>query len=336
MDNGLYIVAIASLAAYYGWAISKVGRAPKAGPIATRYQPPDGMSPAQVRYAWKGCVDERSVACVLAQLAVQGRISIERAGGGYDIARTDGPAIAAHGIAPEEQVAMDWLFSNFLTNFKFNPQHDAQGLSMALRGALDRRLRGKYEATHYGYVTVGLMGSLVAAYWLARSGGIIHRVPPPLIYGQFMAALLASIVVTVMLIPAIVDYSRGIGSIGRIVFGLVVSALGVSGAIGIGVRLHDSVPAVFPIAVMALAALNVLPVPWLRRLTPEGVVARAQSEGFRDFLLRVEQDQLDRANPSPFHLQSKEAMLPFAIALEVRETWGDSLANACWPHMITD
>lgn len=336
MDAAIYLIPPLALAAYYGWAISRVGRPAKPGPVVIQYQLPEGMSPAEARYAWKGCVDERSVACVLAQLAVTGRISLERGkGGSYELSRTDAPGKTAQDIAPEEQVALDWLFSNFLTRFSFHPEHDAQGLSMALRGALDRRLRGKYEATHYGYVGLGLMVSLGAAYSLAYNAGILSRAPLPMIYAEFMATLLAGIVITAVLVPALVDAKHRIGSAGRIIFGLAFSALGVAGAVGIDSKVRESAPAAFSFAVIALAALNVVPVPWLRRTTPQGIAARAQIEGYRQFLAEVEQDRLNRANPSSSQLQSKEALLPFAIALEVREAWGDALANACWPHMIT-
>ncbi len=334
MGIGIYIVVVAVLVIYYAWAMFRVGRDPETGSLAACYEPPAGMSPAEVRYAWKGCVDERSVACVLAQLAVEGRITIVRQGDGYEIQRVEAAATSPESLAPEEQVAMDWLFANLLRSLHFHPQHDGQGLLLALRGSLERRLRGKYLATHFGYIAIGLLFSLIAAYGLARNVGW-NRVPPPLVYGQFLAALLASITVTAVFIPAVLDYLRGIGSIGRIIFGLMISAFGTGAAVAIAMRFRESVPVEFPVAVIALAMLNVVPAPWLRRVTQQGMKARIQIEGYREFLERVEQDRLDRSNPPTSTLQSKPAMLPFAIALEVRETWGDSLVNACFPHLIT-
>ena len=332
MDLGFYL-APALLAAYYGWAISRVGRPPKLPPVVTRYAPPSGMSPAQARFAWKGLVDERTVACVLAQLAVAGRITIERSGGAYEITIVQKPPQDAPALAPEEQTAIDWLFANFDKQYTFHPEHDAQGLSMALLGSLDRRLRGLYEATHYGYVGIGLLASLATSFLLARNAGADPRLPGVMIYAQFMVALMASIVTMALLVPAIVDFTRGIGSVGRILFGLAFSGLAVAGVVGVAMKIAPFVPAAFPVVLIVLAALNVIPTPWLRRITDEGIKARVELEGFREFLAKVEQDQLDRSNPES-HLQPREAMLPFAIALEVRESWGDSLANACWPHII--
>jgi hypothetical protein len=333
MDAGFYI-APALLAAYYGWAILRVGRPPKLPPVVTRYAPPAGISPAEARFAWKGVVDERTVACVLAQLAVAGRVTIERSAGAYEITRVEKPPQEAPPLAPEDQIAMDWLFANFDKQYTFHAQHDAQGLSMALLGSLDGRLRGKYQATHYGYIGVGLMASLATSYLLARSAGIDRLLPAPMIYAQFMITLLASIVTIGILTPAIVDFTRGIGSIGRILFGLVFSALAVAGVVGMTMKNATVVPVAFPIAVSVLAALNVVPTPWLRRITGDGIKARVELEGFREFLAKVEQDHLDRSDDDS-QRQPREAMLPFAIALEVRESWGDALANACWAHIVS-
>ena len=45
------------------------------------------------------------------------------------------------------------------------------------------------------------------------------------------------------------------------------------------------------------------------------------------FLERVEQDRLDKLNPPEDILQARDKYLAFAIALEVKEAWGDHLAQ---------
>jgi len=330
--EAVYLVAPVVLAAYYLWAISRAGRPPKLPPIVTRYDPPAGMSPAEARYAWKGVVDERTVACVLAQLAVLGRITISRDRGVYQISRVERPPQNSPALASEEQTTMNWLFANFFKRDAFDPHHDAQGLSMAILGALDTRLRGKYQTTHYGYIGLGMLASLAASFLLARATGAASSIPAAMIYAQFMTALLASIVTFGALLPAIIDLSRGIGSIGRIIFALAFSALAIAGTVGVAMKIRPFTPLAFSITVILLAVMNVVPSRWLRRITDEGIQARVELEGFREFLAAAEQDRLARSNPDP-RLQPKEALLPFAIALEVRESWGDTLANECSPHL---
>ena len=50
------------------------------------------------------------------------------------------------------------------------------------------------------------------------------------------------------------------------------------------------------------------------------------------FLLAVEQDQLDRMNPPKQEIQYA-ANLAYAIALEVKEAWGDHLTNELYPSL---
>ena len=92
------------------------------------------------------------------------------------------------------------------------------------------------------------------------------------------------------------------------------------------------------LSLLALVAINIAAFPALRRVTPLGRQVRDQIEGFRTFLDKVEQDRLRRVDPgdqmavapgaSGAHATSTE-FLPYAIALEVREPWGDHLAEAC-------
>jgi hypothetical protein len=52
-----------------------------------------------------------------------------------------------------------------------------------------------------------------------------------------------------------------------------------------------------------------------------------QIAGFRQFLEKVDQDKLDRLNPGGNAPQDLDRFLPYAIALEVKEAWGDHLSQ---------
>jgi hypothetical protein len=72
-----------------------------------------------VRYIWKHTVDARTVAAVFAQLATKSLISIEAQGSALQINRT---SAKAEGLAPEENIAMDWLFAGIDQSMKFDPR----------------------------------------------------------------------------------------------------------------------------------------------------------------------------------------------------------------------
>jgi hypothetical protein len=321
------------LVVYYVVVYVKVGVKPDRRPVVVQFEPAEGLSPAAARYVWKGCVDQRTVACVFAQLAIQGLINIEPVNGSYHITRTEsvGPMPA---VTREEQIALDWLFSNFLTEKKFEPMHDSQGCISALRGALQKQAGGLYYATHYGFIALGLLFSLIGAFVTASTvyssdrGGVYI-----LTWAVFMTVLLAVLTVWSTLISAIIDLAHGVGNLGRPLFGICISGLVLASLVTVAMKLEHVASSGFVVSVLLLAGLNSIAGTFLKSATPRGAEVKQQLEGFREFLMAVEQDRLDRFNLPHAALQSKERNLAYAIALEVKEAWGDDLANACYPQL---
>ena len=67
--EGGVLVAPALLFLYYLIAWVWIGPNAKPGVVVTRYEPPEGISPAAARYIASGITDGRSFAAVIAQLA---------------------------------------------------------------------------------------------------------------------------------------------------------------------------------------------------------------------------------------------------------------------------
>ncbi|MCU1333968.1 MAG: hypothetical protein JWM08_2960 [Candidatus Angelobacter sp.] len=84
----------------------------------------------------------------------------------------------------------------------------------------------------------------------------------------------------------------------------------------------------FVLALLFSVAINNVFFVIMRAPTPRGVAILQQLAGFREFLLRVEQDRLDRVNTPEQRAELMNHFLPFAIALNVREGWGDKMASA--------
>jgi hypothetical protein len=66
----------------------------------------------------------------------------------------------------------------------------------------------------------------------------------------------------------------------------------------------------------------------MRAPTSRGLIVLQQLAGFREFLVRVEQDRLDRVNTPEQRAELMNRFLPYAIAMNVREGWGDKMASA--------
>src|SRR5262249_38605305 len=82
----------------------------------------------------------------------------------------------------------------------------------------------------------------------------------------------------------------------------------------------------FVLALLISVFLNNVFFVLMRAPTPEGRRVLQQLAGFREFLVRVEQDRLACLNSQSEEVQLMNRFLPYAIALKVREGWGDSLA----------
>ena len=84
----------------------------------------------------------------------------------------------------------------------------------------------------------------------------------------------------------------------------------------------------FVLALLLSVLLNSIFFVIMRAPTPRGLVILQQLAGFREFLVRVEQDPLDRVNTPEQRAELMNRFLPYAIALNVREGWGDKMASA--------
>jgi uncharacterized membrane protein len=74
--------------------------------------------------------------------------------------------------------------------------------------------------------------------------------------------------------------------------------------------------------------LNIVCGVLLKSATVAGVEARRHLEGFKQYLISVEQDRLDKLNHPDLPPVLMEEYFAYAIALDVKEGWGDQLENA--------
>jgi hypothetical protein len=79
----------------------------------------------------------------------------------------------------------------------------------------------------------------------------------------------------------------------------------------------------FLVVMLFMTVLNVLLLQWMKAPTPEGGQLTAEIEGFRLFLLSVERFPMQRPEPPGEHAGLYEKYLPYAVALEVEQAWGD-------------
>jgi len=107
---------------------------------------------------------------------------------------------------------------------------------------------------------------------------------------------------------------------------LPILFFGLPGAVIYGLALPHSHG--FVLALLLSVLLNSIFFVIMRAPTSRGLMVLQQLAGFREFLVRVEQDRLDRVNTPEQRAELMNRFLPYAIALNVREGWGDKMASA--------
>jgi uncharacterized protein (TIGR04222 family) len=202
---GLPLLAVAVM----GWLWHRHGRDPRLGPITARYEPPEGLSPAEAGTLVDGKLDLRDVTATVVDLAVRGYVAIARARtagllafGGSDWRFTlVKPRPAWEGLAAYERALLDALFE--------------RGESVTL-GDLEHRF---YTALP-GLRDLVFAGMLARGYWRRR---------PDEVRSAFLAvavALVGAAIVGAGLLTGALGGTRLAWAVGGFVSAGVVAAFG--------------------------------------------------------------------------------------------------------------
>ena len=145
--------------AYYIIVWLALGRYRRPGTIIPLYAPPEGFSPAAVRYLMKMGFDDKTFAAALIDLAVKGAIGIEQEGKVYTLQRKSSES---SGLSPDEKAALTPLFGSHRESLRLEQSHHEiissakDALRSTLAGAIDK----VYFVRNRGYWLVGLLLTL--------------------------------------------------------------------------------------------------------------------------------------------------------------------------------
>jgi hypothetical protein len=335
-----YLAAPAALCLYYFLAWIKIGRAPKPGTVMVRYEPPPGISAAAARYLVTTGSDGRTLAAVIAALAAHNCIRVEASNGLYKLTRLAADSAEESKLAPEEARALNYLFEDGPTTEispSMSQENSARNSSYIaiIQNDLASRFGGRYFTRHLGYVAVGVLATFVVAFSLAATaegrdtGGTFFMTAWVLFCG-----LILGVLVETALLPALIAVVRGTGRLMPLMPGTAAVSVFVFFFGYLLVKLAQGISPAFAVMVAALVLVNLIWAPFLKRMTAEGRSVLDAIEGFRQFLTTVEQDRLHRLNAPSAQPEAEIEYLPYAIALEVREAWGDHLAEAFFATTI--
>jgi hypothetical protein len=263
-DNRGVLVALVALFAMLAFAWRRwnaIGRDPKPGIVIARYEPPQGYSPAALRFIGKMGGDNRCVSADLLSLAVAGCLRIDRdkrlLGDKWSLQRLH-PSVPPDLSASQHALLAGLFRDGEVLELEKENAILLQAAIGAQKKVLEDAYAGRMFRRNLGSVGIAALvgiGGIVLAFLVSGGGGI------PLI-------------------------------------------------IGVGV-----------LVVAALIAFAVL----VRAPTPAGRKLLDEIAGLKLYLGVAERDELARMPgpdaPPPLDAERYQALLPYAVALDVEEAW---------------
>ena len=335
---------------------------------APQYDPPGGLSAAAMRYVVSGVIDGTSIAACLASLAVKGYIEVQMRGASFTCWRTKKCDTDLNQLSAEEAAIAELLFdananvagsaskpvSQFQANsspapdfqdaaFRADEYVDLSVLSAGpsisnkqytttttfeasdprinvLVGVTYARLRpqleGKYSTSNAWIVLLGMLATLIFGLAVVLStgqeGNSLFLVIWSFFFFQGFTAVMSMALLGGKRRP--VRYA--------------VFSLGFAGATFLAARVLAQDITWVPVAsYIAMIVVNGAFVPLLRTTTAEGQKLLGQIRGYKLFLQETELDRMKVLDQTPTSIP-KLASLPYAIALDLREPWGDAMSSA--------
>lgn len=327
-DHRVSMIGAAGTAAvllWYLFAWIRVGRDPEGGPVYPRYDPPEGYSPAMLRYVWQMGYDKTCLAAALVSLAVKGALKLdknssddyvaERLGGATESA-TERKLLTSLLEAPGDRIV-----------FKQSNHSEIRTALKAHEKALSGRMEGRYFQLNRWWVVPGILISVATLLAMVLS------LPGE---QKFIAGFLAvhqSIwnIGTAVLMMRVYRTWRDLKGVTGLIGAILVTAFSLPFAIasvvvlGIFGHMIGWVPGLI---VIVIAIINGLFWSWMRAPTLHGRKLLDQIEGLRMYLTVAEREEIEQRHGSapPQTFEEFERLLPYAVALDAADTWAKRFA----------
>lgn len=299
---------------YYGYKWwRKVGIDPEKPPVVPDWNPPDGLSPAEVSYIFHKRVDDKAISAALVSAGVKGKIRIENDKKNFTISRLAESA----GLDEEESALVDGLIPG---DASFVMKRSNYSRYQAAKSAFNGTLKAKRDISEYflynwSYVVRGTLLMAVVTT-LALSWGMYP------LSGSYIKSVLITFVVTAAVL-GFVSVPFYLEKWYKWV--LILPVWGV--VCGIYVLIFSnllfftdhylSIAVIIGISSFAAGMFNYL----IYAPTELGQETTSRLEGFRMYLDRSEKEMLDYFTPPEKTPELFEKLLPYAIALGVENRW---------------
>ena len=327
MVSPALVSSVLGVIAYYVFAWASVGRDPKPGTIVSVYSPPRDVSPAMLRYVWKETFDDRTVWSSLLSLVSKGLVTMESEGSVAVLRPIHGVTLGQATLPPEEQIFLEELLRTHKKKGMTISMLDGRTCLVVAKMAdmLRRAAVGRWFEENREYVIVGTVLSALGLCIAAMP----RRMDECFALVVSLALMAPGAFYLVFLLLRIRDLYKAarmkfdVALVGRTALlgaflvcclaSILMGSVVLGGAFG------------WPVVAVAglFAVLNVSFLHLMKAPTAEGRKLLDEIEGFRVFLNSVERPTMDRSEAPNQQPGVYEKYLPYAVALEVEQAWGD-------------
>jgi len=345
-DNRQWLIAgigFLVVLVYYFAAWEAVGRDPKRGTVIPLFHPPQGISPALANYVhnW-GLAREkwRAFTAAALSLAVRGLIQFDQAGKTLTLKRTgQQPPGGYQDLPAGERAIFSWVnLGGAATIDKAHGEAVAK-VGTEFTTSIEAENRNRFFRRNLGYVIAGLAMTAAVVAGLVAFGGLQDQDISIMVVLGFVGFFFGAFIVPFM--QAIFGDGAKFAVLVRTAISLAIAAIFVSIAFNIlhemlNSGVSEALPALqgfvanypFPfVLVTAFTVLNGLFFYLMRAPTALGRPIMDQLDGFKLYLETAEKDRLNLQAPE-ITAERFEALLPYAVALDVEKPWATAFEAA--------
>lgn len=319
---GLILVLV-----YYIYAWNKVGRDPRRGTIIPIYEPPDGLSPAALRFICKMGYDNKGFAAALIDMGVKRYARITEEKGVYTISqyKTD-----ASTLTPEEQALADKLLGDGGTiELKDKNYTTIQSAIKAIKDCLEKAYGTGYFSRNGIYlipgITLSALTVIAGAMSMPAQQMMVLSLVGSMVVGVWAVGLIALIAASARAWRRTAAGGGAMSCLGAGCASAMILPLIAAGIAAIVVFGKEASPVMMGVSLI-FALVNYIFALLLRAPTQKGRALLDKIEGFKLYMSVAEKDEINTMNPPEKTPEIFEKYLPYALALDVEQKWAEKFA----------
>lgn len=307
---GLICTAVIVVYCFITWC--KVGKDPKKDIIIPRYNPPNGLSPADVKFIDSMGNYDKVLESSLLNLAVKGYIKIEN-----EEEKTFGIKSNKMTLIKQEKVLENDISEDEKDIYNILPnvakleyssflQRKLTTMQTGQKSFLKKKFEGKMYKKNLGKLAISIVMSIIT---IIISVLLSMSITEEMFIMPFMTIWLTAWSAGII---AMFKSKNGFGSFGKILFAIPFL---IGEIIGIGVLIHF-VGTGLALLVLLLVIINVVYAFLIKAYTKEGRKIKDEIEGFKLFIKTASEDEIKEQTPETF-----DKYFPYAYALGLENTW---------------